>query len=77
MRIISFHIPNLCVSKLQNFFGPHLYRHHVIMQRRVHQSSSSFRVTSLYTQLRRRPTPSANLSIPPQVPFLSLNEVKY
>ncbi|KAJ4878753.1 Uncharacterized protein Rs2_43771 [Raphanus sativus] len=41
-------------------------RHHVIMQRRVHQSSSSFRVTSLYTQLRRRPTPSANLSIPPQ-----------
>ncbi|XP_013588785.1 PREDICTED: uncharacterized protein LOC106297046 isoform X5 [Brassica oleracea var. oleracea] len=39
-------------------------RHHVIMQRRVHQSSSSFRVSSLYTLLRRRP--SANSSIPPQ-----------
>ncbi|KAF2594074.1 hypothetical protein F2Q70_00045618 [Brassica cretica] len=39
-------------------------RHHVIMQRRVYQSSSSFRVSSLYTLLRRRP--SANSSIPPQ-----------
>ncbi|KAJ0241491.1 Repressor ROX1-like protein [Hirschfeldia incana] len=42
----------------------HSARHHVIMQRRVHQSSSSFQVTSSYTQLRRRP--SANSSIPPQ-----------
>ncbi|WZZ07210.1 hypothetical protein YC2023_093131 [Brassica napus] len=39
-------------------------RHHVNMQRRLHQSSSSFRVSSLYTLLRRRP--SANSSIPPQ-----------
>ncbi|CAH8309556.1 unnamed protein product [Eruca vesicaria subsp. sativa] len=39
-------------------------RHHVIMQTRVHQSSSSFQVSSLSTQLRRRP--SANSSIPPQ-----------
>ncbi|KAF8103556.1 hypothetical protein N665_0188s0487 [Sinapis alba] len=39
-------------------------RHHVIIQRRVHRSSSSFRVSSLYTQLRRRP--SANSRIPPQ-----------